>query len=80
MTTTREIPNQLIVPTELTERDLFLWLLDSLGKAKDCSRGLAQSRKDIRWLQVASLLERTRENVIKLKDKGSAPSIIQFGR
>ncbi len=53
----------------LTERELFGWLQDNLGEARDAARGLAHSRKDPRWLSVAKLLDACREKTGTLMNK-----------
>lgn len=69
MTSTREIPNQRISGVELTERDCFLWLINNLGEARDAANGLAQLRKDLRFYQIAMMLDRVKDNASRLMTK-----------
>lgn len=69
MTGTREIPNQITSGKEMSERDLFLMLTEYLGNCSDLARGLAHSRKDLRWLAVSGILLEVQDNVKKLMNK-----------
>lgn len=66
MTGTREIPNQIVEGKEMSERDIYLMLIDSLGRCSDLARGMGHSKKDIRWLAVSGILLEVQENVKKL--------------
>lgn len=56
----------------MSERDLFLRMVHHLNEAAMCMRGMAQSRKDIRWLATAGVMD---ECVKKVKKLMVAPSI-----
>lgn len=76
MTTTREHPDQRIVGTVLSERELYIRLIDHLGHCHTIARGLAQSRKDIRFLAIAGIFEESKVKVTALMAKGAGPTII----
>lgn len=53
----------------MSEKDCFLWLIQNLGESRDAARGLAQLRKDMRWQQIAMLLDRVSDNAKRLMTK-----------
>ncbi len=65
----KEIPNQIISSSPVTERELFARLLSDLGNARDAARGLAHSRKDLRFLAIAGLFDEIREKSALLMHK-----------
>lgn len=65
----REHPDQIISGSPVSERQLYLWLQDYLGRAEDAARGLAHARKDARWLKISGLLAMARENTSRLMNR-----------
>lgn len=53
----------------LSESDMYLRLVDELKICRDLCRGLGHSRKDARYLKVASTFEQISETVKKLYTK-----------
>lgn len=43
--------------SDLTERDVYLRLIDAIRTAAGCAQQLAHLRKDLRWLRVRDVLE-----------------------
>jgi len=67
-----EIDGQLRSGTPLSERELFQLCLQHIGGLKGALRGLAASRKDIRWLVPVRLLDRMEDHVKKLIVRGGS--------
>lgn len=65
----REIPGQIVSGIPQTERELFARLLSDLGNARDAARGLAHSRKDMRWLAVAGIFDEIKEKAALLMNR-----------
>lgn len=62
----RESPGAFVGGSQMTERDLYLRMISHLGEVATCARGMAQSRKDIRWMAVAGILDELVSRVKKL--------------
>lgn len=54
---------------DVTERELFLALINSLQTAREASRGLGLKRGDMRWIKVAGMMDQCKDNVTKLFDR-----------
>lgn len=72
MTLTREIAAQRISGSEMSEREMHLQMMNHLDKLHTLARGMAISRKDMRWMAVANLYARNKEQVkaLMLKPMG----------
>jgi hypothetical protein len=46
--------------TTMTELELLARFQQAMRDAEECSRGLAHSRMDLRWLKVADLIDNVR--------------------
>ncbi len=55
----------------VSERELFVKLIDTLAQARDCMRGLGLSRNDRRWIGAAGLIDRIKDNATHLMQKPS---------
>lgn len=69
MASTKEVPNQIISGSAMSERDCFLMLIDSIGNARNCANGIAQLRKDIRWVAITKILDEMKDKVELLHKK-----------
>lgn len=68
----RDTPSSFVGGKDMTEREIFLQMIDHLQRLHTLARGMAQSRKDIRWLAIAGIYEESLNNVKKLM---IAPSV-----
>lgn len=62
---------EIINGSPMTERDIYLRLMNHLAETRDLARGLAHSRKSIHWLAISKILEEVRDKVGKLMLKGT---------
>lgn len=53
----------------LSERDIYLRIIDELKILRDLFRGMAALRKDTRWLKAASLMDAISDNAKALYNK-----------
>lgn len=51
---------------ELSEKEVYTRLIESVRVAEECCRQLAHLRGDIRWLRVSGLFNTAREKVTAL--------------
>lgn len=54
---------------DITEREAYIGLLDSLRKAREFSRALGLKRGDMRWIKVAGWFDQCEDNCSKLFEK-----------
>lgn len=59
----------IIQGRDMSERELFMWLQNNLGEARDAARGLAHARKDPRWLHVGKLLDECQQRTKALMQR-----------
>lgn len=59
--------------TPMTERECFARMIDHLNAAMNCARGLAQLRRDMKWLIAVRNLEHIQDQVRQEIHKGGAP-------
>ena len=74
----KEIPNQIQSGILMSEMICFGHLINALGIASDAARGLAHSRKDVRWLAVSKIIVEISDNAKKLRDKPQGLTIQGF--
>ena len=60
MALTREIADQRISGSDLSEREIYLRMINHLEQLHTLARGMAQSRKDPRWLAVAGVYDKNK--------------------
>lgn len=69
---------------DMSERELWLRLVEALTHMRECARGLALHRSDQRWLAIASIADQTRDSAEKLFQKsrrqGSHPLVTPAGK
>lgn len=65
----KELPNQIISGNAMSERDCYLHLMEHIGQARAAANGLAQLRKDVRWLAVCGIFDEMKEKVQLLATK-----------
>lgn len=59
----KDIPNQIISGNVMSERDCFLHLIEHIGQARASANGLAQLRKDVRWLAICGIFDEMKQKV-----------------
>lgn len=68
---------------DVSERELFIRMIDSLTALRDSARGLALLRSDRRWLLIASGADRLKDTAeglfTKSSQQGSIPPVIGRG-
>lgn len=69
MSLTRELPQQRMSGSVLSEREIFLRMMNHLDELHTLARGMAQSRKQQDWLIVAGFYERNKQMVKQLMMK-----------
>lgn len=70
-----EIEGQRTMGTPLSERELFHRCLYHLNGLKACLSGIANNRKDIRWLVPVRICNKIEDSIKKLIDRGG-PRVI----
>lgn len=58
--------------TPLNDHQQFSWLVEHLRSARDCARGLALSRGDMRWLMLARLMDDAADRAVIMKNRGGS--------
>lgn len=61
---------------EVSERELYIMLLDGIAKAREAARGLGHKRGDMRWIKVAGMFDQLQDNGKKLFDKAQGTRVI----
>ena len=69
MASSREVPNQIINGTVMSERDCLLHFVEHMGQARASLNGLAQLRKDMRYLALCGIIDEIREKATLLANK-----------
>lgn len=64
---------QQFTGTPLTERECFARSIDHMQSAINCFRGLAQLRKDMKWLLAVRNMEKMIDQVKREIDRGGSP-------
>lgn len=62
---------------EVSEPWLFTRLIEALGTAETCARGIGHSRGDTRWIAYAAMMQRLRGQV-KRQAEASARQALHF--
>ncbi len=58
--------------SEISERELFVKLIESLAVCRDCMRGLGLKRMDRRWIGASSIFDQIKDNSVSLMNKPSS--------
>ena len=61
-----EIAGQLITGRPMTERECFQGAIHGIQTTRDCLRGLALLRNDMRWLIPVRLLDTMKDSIERL--------------
>lgn len=65
----KEVPNQIINGSVMSERDCFLHAIEHCGQMRAAINGLAHLRKDMRYLAVCGILDEIKQNLELLYTK-----------
>ncbi len=59
--------------TAMSERDCYLGAIEGLAHTRDCLRGLALLRSDLRWLTAVQIIDKLTDSVkVAMHRRGSA--------